>query len=218
MPKLLIVDDEEATLDMLSTYLGLIGHETISAINGYDGLYKAQAENPDLMLLDLMMPDLQGYEVCSSLRTQSAYSSLPILIISARTDQGSIEKAMTSGADGYFTKPLDLRSLTQEIERLLANPPSHAVAEIAAATPPAPEEPATQAPEPTLLADKHTVFSSATTQPETPLEKEPTPVEKELTPAEKEPTPAEKEPTPADKTNADKPTSTADDNHATGKS
>lgn len=125
MPKLLIVDDEEATVDMLSTYLGLIGHETISAINGQDGLRKAQAENPDMMLLDLMMPDLQGYEVCSNLRTQSAYSSMPILIISARTDQGSIDKAMSSGADGYFTKPLDLLSLTQAIDRLLANPPTH---------------------------------------------------------------------------------------------
>lgn len=125
MPKLLIVDDEEATLDMLATYLSLIGHQTVSAVNGHDGLHKVQAENPDLMLLDLMMPDIQGYEVCAALRTQADYSTLPILIISARTDQDSKDKAMSSGADGYFTKPLDLPLLTQEIERLLANPPQH---------------------------------------------------------------------------------------------
>ena len=197
MPKLLIVDDEEATLDMLSTYLGLIGHETISAVNGYDGLHKAQAENPDLMLLDLMMPDLQGYEVCSNLRTQSAYSTLPILIISARTDQGSIDKAMSSGADGYFVKPLDLPSLTQEIERLLANPPSHAVAGNASSAPPASEEPDRPALESTPSADKETIVSSALTQPEAP---------------------AKKELPSADKTNVGKPTSAAQGNPAVDKS
>lgn len=125
MSKLLIVDDEAATVDMLTTYLGLIGHETVGAFSGGEGLDSVNTENPDLLILDLMMPDIQGYEVCKRLRESGDYTTLPILIISARFDQGSIDRAMGLGADGYLTKPLDLPKLTSEITRLLENPPDH---------------------------------------------------------------------------------------------
>ena len=125
MPKLLIVDDESATVDMLATYLNIIGHDTVGAYSGEDGLVLAEAERPDLVILDLMMPDIQGFDVCQRLRASGKFENLPIVILSARIDQASIDKAMDSGADVYLTKPIDLPKLTSEIKRLLDNPPHH---------------------------------------------------------------------------------------------
>ncbi|MCI0714566.1 MAG: response regulator [Chloroflexi bacterium] len=125
MSKLLIVDDEAATVDMLSTYLDLIGHETVGAFSGEEGLTSVYSEDPDLLILDLMMPDLEGFDVCKRLRESGDYTALPILIISARFDQQSIDRAMGLGADSYLTKPIDLPKLTSEIMRLLENPPDH---------------------------------------------------------------------------------------------
>lgn len=125
MAKLLIVDDETATVDMLSTYLGLVGHETVGAFSGEEGLSSVHSEQPDLLILDLMMPDLEGFDVCKRLRESGDYTTLPILIISARIDQPSIDRAMELGADSYLTKPIDLPGLTSEIKRLLENPPDH---------------------------------------------------------------------------------------------
>lgn len=121
MPKLLIVDDEAATVDMLSTYLTLLGHEAIGAYSGEEGLSMTAAENPDLLILDLMMPDIQGFEVIKRLRNLQQYKSLPILIVSARTDMASKDKARNLGANGYLTKPIELAMLTSEINRLLAS-------------------------------------------------------------------------------------------------
>lgn len=125
MSKLLIVDDEVATVDMLSTYLGLVGHETVGAFSGEEGLSSVHSEQPDLLILDLMMPDLEGFDVCKRLRESGDYTTLPILIISARIDQQSIDRAIGLGADSYLTKPIDLSRLTSEIIRLLENPPDH---------------------------------------------------------------------------------------------
>jgi DNA-binding response OmpR family regulator len=123
------VDDEPATVDMLTIYLKMRGYETVAAYSGNDGLLMVEVENPDLLILDLMMPDIDGYEVCSRIRGDGQYQSLPILIVSARTDQSSIKRAMELGADGYLTKPVDLKMLQSEVERLLENPPVHHVSE-----------------------------------------------------------------------------------------
>lgn len=119
MPKLLIVDDEEATVDMLKTYLQIMGHDPIGAYSGSDGLVLVEVEHPDLLILDLMMPDLEGLEVCRRVRQHAQFAKLPILMISARTDQPTIERALSEGANGYLTKPLDLQRLTSEIRQLL---------------------------------------------------------------------------------------------------
>jgi DNA-binding response OmpR family regulator len=120
MPRLLIVDDESATVDMLSTYLEMNGHETIAAYGGSDALVLVEVEEPDLLILDLMMPDVEGLEVCRRLRAEEQYQDLPILIVSARTDQETINQAYALGANAYLTKPINLGKLTQEIGRLLA--------------------------------------------------------------------------------------------------
>jgi DNA-binding response OmpR family regulator len=138
MSKLLIVDDEAATVDMLSTYLSMNGHETVGAYSGEEGLDSVHSEQPDLLILDLMMPDLEGFEVCKRLRASGDYATLPILIISARVDQSSIDRAMGLGADSYLTKPIDLSKLISEITRLLENPPNHT--QLATGTNPAASE------------------------------------------------------------------------------
>ncbi|MCB9438072.1 MAG: response regulator [Anaerolineales bacterium] len=120
MPKLLIVDDEIATVDMLSTFLQISGHEPVGAYSGDDGLVLAKIEQPNLMILDLMMPDVDGYEVCRRIRSHPDLKELPIIIVSARTDTTAIEKAIDSGANVYLTKPINLAQLTGEIQRLLA--------------------------------------------------------------------------------------------------
>lgn len=117
--KLLIIDDEEATVDMLKTFLEISGYETMSAYSGDDGLVLAKVESPTLVISDLMMPDLDGLEVCRRIRANEDLKDLPIIIISARTDQKIIDQAMTIGANAYLTKPIDLPALIGQIERLL---------------------------------------------------------------------------------------------------
>ncbi len=100
MAKVLIVDDEEFTVDMLQTFLQMNGFETIGAYNGEDGLVLAQIESPDVLILDLMLPDLEGYDVCKRLRSYAPTSKLPVLILSARTTQVDKDKAISAGANG----------------------------------------------------------------------------------------------------------------------
>src|SRR5258707_8260466 len=104
--KLLIVDDEPFTVDMLETFLQLNGFETVGAFNGEDGLVLIQVERPEIVILDLMLPDIEGYEVCQRLRSQPQSASLPVLVLSARAESASKEKAMAAGADAYMVKPV----------------------------------------------------------------------------------------------------------------
>ncbi len=118
--KLLIIDDEEATVDMLSTFLELSGYETVGAYSGDDGLVLAKVESPTLIISDLMMPDVDGLELCRRIRQHEDLKTLPIIIISARNDQKTIDTALKQGANAYLTKPIDFPELIGEIQRLLA--------------------------------------------------------------------------------------------------
>lgn len=120
MGKILIIDDEPATVEMLSVFLSLNGYEGVGAYNGTEGLILLEAEQPDMLIVDLMMPDIQGFEVCLEVRKKASFSRTPILIISARTDQESIRRAYDCGANGYLTKPIrNLGDLLGEIQRLM---------------------------------------------------------------------------------------------------
>lgn len=111
MPKLLIVDDEPATVDMISTFLSINQYETVGAYSGTEGLSKVELEAPDMLILDLMMPDMEGFDVCRNLRANNSHADIPIVIVSARTDPEAIDKALACGANKYMTKPLDLSEL-----------------------------------------------------------------------------------------------------------
>ena len=131
MTKLLIVDDEEFTVDMLQTFLQFNGFETIGAFNGQDGLVLTQVEHPEIIILDLMLPDIEGYEVCRQIRTYPNGAMLPVIVLSARTEAASKERALQAGANAYLTKPVQFPVLLAELNRLM----------LAKATPAAPEIP-----------------------------------------------------------------------------
>ncbi|HVO43783.1 MAG TPA: response regulator [Aggregatilineales bacterium] len=116
--KLLIVDDEAFTVDMLQTFLQINGFDTIGAFDGESGLLMAQVERPDIMILDLMLPDIEGYEVCRRLRSNAVIARLPVIVLSARIDSTSKERAFEAGVDAYLTKPVQFPLLLSEIKRL----------------------------------------------------------------------------------------------------
>jgi two-component system OmpR family response regulator len=116
--KVLVVDDEAFTVDMLRTFLQINGYETIGSFNGESGLMVAQAERPDIMILDLMLPDIEGFEVCRRLRSTRDIAGMPVIVLSARVEASSRDRAFEAGVDAYLTKPVQFPLLLSEIERL----------------------------------------------------------------------------------------------------
>jgi two-component system, OmpR family, response regulator len=114
-----IIDDEPPMVDMLSTFLRLKGYEVRGAYSGQDGLTLIETEQPDLVILDLMLPDIDGYTVCRRVREMKHHAHVPILIISARTDAMSVSRAESSGADAYLTKPVRFPELLAHLDELL---------------------------------------------------------------------------------------------------
>lgn len=123
MTKLLIVDDEPLTVEMLQTFLRINGFDAVGALTGEDGLLLLQIEQPEMMILDLMLPDIEGYEVCRRIRNMPMYATwanIPVLVLSARAEEASKRRAMESGANVYMTKPPRYPELLAELRRLLA--------------------------------------------------------------------------------------------------
>ena len=117
--KILIVDDEADMRVMFSTRLEISNFEVIEAEDGEEGLEKAKKEKPDLIVLDLMLPKITGFEVCRMLKFDDNYKDIPIIVLSALGQQSDREKAVQCGADAYFIKPFDLGLLVTKIESLL---------------------------------------------------------------------------------------------------
>ena len=116
--KLLVVDDEPATVEMIATFMEINAYEVVSAYSGLQGLSIMELEKPDMLILDLMMPDIEGFEFCERMRQTARFALTPILVISARTDPEAIERAYAAGANGYLTKPFNLLDLLGEVQRL----------------------------------------------------------------------------------------------------
>lgn len=117
--KILIVDDEVQLVLMLKFRLKTMGYEVLEAYNGEEGLRVARREKPDLILLDIMLPMKDGYEVCLELKNDPGYSDIPIVLFSAKTEEADIEKGEKVGADAYITKPFESTVLVDKIEELL---------------------------------------------------------------------------------------------------
>ena len=113
--KILVVEDDLVTQRVLSARLEINGYEVITAQDGEEGLKKARKENPDLVMLDLMMPKMTGYEVCRMLKFDDKYKNIPIIVLSALDQQDEREKAIKAGADAVFIKPFDLDLLLVKI-------------------------------------------------------------------------------------------------------
>lgn len=116
---ILVVDDEPHIVEMMTTFLTLKGYDVLGAYTGEGGLAMIYSEKPDAVLLDLMLPDIEGFEVCQRLRETDEFAQLPVLIISARTDSASKARAENAGADAYFTKPIAMPRLIAELEQRL---------------------------------------------------------------------------------------------------
>ncbi|HOW59554.1 MAG TPA: response regulator [Candidatus Omnitrophota bacterium] len=119
--KILLVDDEADIRQIVSARLSAIGCEVITAMDGQEGLESARKDSPDLILLDLMLPKLDGYKVCRMLKFDKAYEHIPIVIFSAKGSEADRKLAVEVGADGYLTKPFDLKAFIETIQKLLGS-------------------------------------------------------------------------------------------------
>ena len=120
MPKILLVEDNEMNRDMLSRRLQRRGYEVVIAVDGQDGVTKAQAEAPALILMDMSLPVLDGWEASRQLKAAPATGAIPIIALTAHAMAGDREKALAVGCDDFDTKPIELDRLLGKIEALLA--------------------------------------------------------------------------------------------------
>ncbi|VVB89584.1 Chemotaxis protein CheY [uncultured archaeon] len=118
-PKILIVDDEMDSLLPLKRSLERENYKVVEAYNGQEGLRKAAAEIPDIILLDLMMPGMDGYEVCNRLKKETALKNTQIIMLTAKDEVGDKVRGLDLGADDYVTKPFNLSELKARIKTAL---------------------------------------------------------------------------------------------------
>ncbi|HEX7640673.1 MAG TPA: response regulator [Noviherbaspirillum sp.] len=119
MAKILIIDDEERNRKLLEILMISDGHEVVSAINGQDGMRKVGAEMPDLIVLDVMMPGMDGFEVARSLKTNPQTKAIPILVASSLDDAASRKRMMAINIDAFLVKPIDRWELSRQVKELL---------------------------------------------------------------------------------------------------
>lgn len=117
----LIVDDESMARTLLRLMLVRAGFNVSEAEDGYDALEKVRKNRPDIVLLDVMMPGMDGFAVCEALRNSPETISLPIIMLSAKTDLDSINKGLRAGATVYLTKPISPEDLTRHVREVLEN-------------------------------------------------------------------------------------------------
>src|SRR5215467_13602016 len=117
--RILIVDDNETNRDILATRLATHGYELLQAADGEQALVAAREQTPDLILLDVMMPKLDGIEVCRRLKGDSALPFIPIVLVTAKSDVRDIVAGLEAGADEYLTKPVDQAALVARIKSML---------------------------------------------------------------------------------------------------
>jgi len=117
--KILIVEDEVDILQLFAVRIEVNGYDVVTAVDGEEALEKVNSENPDLILLDLMIPKIDGYEVCRTLKFDDETKNIPIIILSALNEAVDKQKALDAGVDAYFVKPFDLEELVQKIKELI---------------------------------------------------------------------------------------------------
>ncbi len=121
MRKILLVEDNEMNREMLSRRLAKRGFEIAFAVTGQEAIEKAISEVPDLILMDLSLPDVDGWEATSRIKGQPATASIPVIALTAHAMSGDREKALKAGADDYDTKPVEFTRLLQKIEFFLGS-------------------------------------------------------------------------------------------------
>lgn len=120
MAKILVVDDEEHIVMILKDSLEFSGFQVVTAYNGMEALERVEQDHPDLVVLDIGMPKLDGWEVCRRLKSDEKTKDVPIIILTAYAQASDQRKGAQLGADRFVTKPCDLTYLVEEINTLLA--------------------------------------------------------------------------------------------------
>ena len=113
--KILVVDDEPTIVRLMEFILARQGHEMLIAVNGEEALQKIRAHQPDLVLLDIMMPRIDGYEVAQQLRADPKTAALPVIMLSAKAQEEDIRRGAEVGVDAYVTKPFSPEHLVQVV-------------------------------------------------------------------------------------------------------
>ena len=124
MARILLVEDNENNRDMLLRRLEHKGYQVSAAVDGREGLEKAKAENPDLILMDMSLPVLDGWEATRQLKADGATRGIPVIALTAHAMASDEQKAREAGCDDFDTKPIELPRLLEKMERLLGTKPS----------------------------------------------------------------------------------------------
>ena len=117
--RILLVDDEPSIVKMVGKRLEVEGFEVLIAMDGQEGLDKARGERPDLIVLDLMLPKLNGYEVCTMLKQDTRYQGIPVVLFTAKAQEKDEKLGMECGANAYVKKPFRAQELLEKIRSLL---------------------------------------------------------------------------------------------------
>jgi DNA-binding response OmpR family regulator len=121
--KILVVDDEQDVLDVLRLVLAKSGYEVLTATSGMEGLTQAESQLPDLIVLDIMMQQMDGWEVLKLLKLDERTSGIPVVILSARVEPKDMIRGLQEGAIDYVTKPFAVREILSKVAALLGPPP-----------------------------------------------------------------------------------------------
>lgn len=119
MPKILLVEDNEMNRDMLSRRLVRNGFDVIMAVNGQEGVELAASQNPDLILMDMSLPVLDGWSATQQLKADPATAGIPVIALTAHAMESDREKALAAGCDDFDTKPIELPRLLEKMKALL---------------------------------------------------------------------------------------------------
>ncbi len=119
--KILIIDDEANLVVLLESRLKMHGYEVLTAFDGQSGLEMAKKYKPNLIILDLMLPKIDGHKVCGLLKNDTRYAKIPIILFTARAQDSDRQMAKELGADAYITKPFEPKVLLSKIEELLSS-------------------------------------------------------------------------------------------------
>jgi DNA-binding response OmpR family regulator len=120
VPKVLVVDDDPVIVRLLEVNFEMEGFEVVCAVDGMDGVERARAEHPDVVVSDVMMPKLNGLELCVALKADEATRSIPVVLLSAKAQVTDIRAGLDAGADDYVTKPFEPLDLIDRVNKLLA--------------------------------------------------------------------------------------------------
>lgn len=119
MAKILVAEDEKDIRDLIALTLSFSGHEVVAVVNGEEAFQKAQEILPDLILMDVRMPRMTGYEACRAMKRETKTKDIPVVFLSAKGQEAEVQTGLEAGAVDYILKPFSLEQLTERVRSLL---------------------------------------------------------------------------------------------------